>query len=352
MGDGAPQLDKQGRPLSEKLFLLLIMGSLVVVASSFSVRQAKEARTAHGTETANKAQFVTYLTHARDETIHGEASGLVAGSASNADGWAHGSDGAVVAPSAIESSEGKRGQRGARATPSVQTAIKARQGAGGSLGIHDRPLRTVPLSDSDSRSVFVPSRLGLPLHLKGAEVWSGWPDVNRANITGTAGTEVLEAAFQLVARSRAYAIARDLYRKGIPILFGAPSDFTGKMDNAIAFFHSSPDEAPASGAPETLPEIRFNPLFADENPKVLAAALVHEATHFQQFLDGSLSKPSRSNVDLEFQAWWNEAAFWDEARAEVWPINTFLEGQAELAYRTALRGEAALRDLLAALHDR
>jgi hypothetical protein len=205
-------------------------------------------------------------------------------------------------------------------------------------------------SSPENRSVFTPSRLGLALNVKHADVWTGWMDAQMRNITGTRGAEALTAAFEFVATSRASALTGDLVRKGIPIAFGEASDFTGDEANTIATFNFSSGESLGEEPPMQLPTITFNPAFLGEDPRVLAAALVHEATHFQQFLDGSLLDPATSHVDLELEAWWNEAAFWDEARASTWPANTFLEEQAELAYRTALRGEAALRDLVTAIH--
>ena len=211
------------------------------------------------------------------------------------------------------------------------------------------PVSVSPPAAADALSVFTPSKIGLPFRMKTEDVWTAWPDENLKNVTGSQGLEALSAAFDLVADSRAKTLTDDLVRKGIPVLFGTAAQFTGEMGNVIAFFQSSPGESITVGTPVTMPSITFNPLFLHEDPKVLATALVHEATHFQQFLDGSAWDRSRDAEDLEFQAWSNEAAFWEEARASVGPINTFLEQQSELAYRTALRGEAALRDLLIAL---
>ena len=239
------------------------------------------------------------------------------------------------------------------ASPSSKTATAARALPGAFVsGVE--PAGAVPVSAAaptatDALSVFVPSILGLPFRMKAEDVWTAWPDANLKNITGSQGLEALDAAVELVASSRAGALVDDLIRKGIPLSFGTAEEFTGEMSRAIAFFQSRPEEAIAAGVPVTVPSITFNPLFLHEDPKVLAGALVHEATHFQQFLDGSIWDGSHTAVDLEFQAWSNEAAFWDEMRASIWPINTFLEQQSELAYRTALRGEAALRDLLTAL---
>ena len=203
---------------------------------------------------------------------------------------------------------------------------------------------------ADGRGVFVPARTGLGYHARGADVWTQWPDGNRRNIFGGADAARLNAAFDIAARSRASAITDDLYRKGVAIAFGEPSEFSGETHHAIALLQFPPGTSPP-GAPETPPVIKFNPVFLDADPLVLAGALVHEGTHLQQYLDGTLLDPDAPPLDTECAAWWNEAAFWDEVRGQAWPFDTVLELEAEFAYRAALHGEAMLKDVLAALHQ-
>ena len=182
-------------------------------------------------------------------------------------------------------------------------------------------------------------------------MWSQWPDLNEQKILGDAGTAQLTAAFDVVAHSRASTITDDLYRKGIAIAFGDPSEFSGETHQAIAVLQVAKDTTPP-GRPATPPVIKFNPRFLNEPPLVLASALVHEGTHLQQYLDGTLLNPDLSTVQVEFAAWWNEAAFWDEVRSSAWPFDTVLELEEEFAYRAALHGEATLRDVLTALQHR
>lgn len=207
------------------------------------------------------------------------------------------------------------------------------------------------LPGSDGRGIFVPSRLGLPVKTHTEDVWSGWAEANRVNITGTEGTEVLRQAFQAVADSRVPMIAQSLIRRGIAISFGTAEDFVGERSAAIAFFHYSRDDRPPQ-APSVLPEIKFNPAFKDEHPFVLAAALIHEGTHLQQYLEGSLLSIEHLAEEFEFDAWWNEAAFWEGVRGEVWPIDSPLERELDFSYHTALQGEARVRELLTALEVR
>lgn len=194
---------------------------------------------------------------------------------------------------------------------------------------------------------------GVPLFIgRGADLWTDWPDVNAKNITGTTGTEALSQAFDFVASSVAKAVTDDLFRKGAAISFGSALDFSGSLANAIAFFNYAGIGAFPS-TPSPLPFIKFNPLFINEAPKVLAAVLVHEGTHFQQFLDGTISeylRGSKTVIDVEFRAWWNEAVYWQTVRTEFLPIDTTLEDEEEKGYQAALRGEGALRDYITPLY--
>jgi hypothetical protein len=199
----------------------------------------------------------------------------------------------------------------------------------------------------DGRSRFVPARLGLPVLMGGVDVWSQWPDAHRRNIRGALGTALLESVFDAVSGSRAGRILDDLVRKGIEVSFGEPGQFGGALAGAVATFRYVTSAQPPA-APPSPPAIIFNPAFLGEDPRALAAALVHEATHFQQYLDGSLLGAGGWSDEIEFAAWWNEAAVWDELRGASWPIDTTLEAEAEFMYRTALRGEAALKNVLSA----
>ena len=357
-----------GMSLSEKLFVLFIVGTLAVVFGSFAFRPEKEAAGNKAVEAASRAKMLRYLAAPSDHAGAG-ASGTAFGVRKGGASGGKNGEGLIVARAGPEELEAARrarrssdrepvaaGARPATAAPENPPAQPAGRPAASTLPDASVSSEAAPAtyvsagSSPESWSVFTPSRLGLALNVKRADVWTEWADVHLRNITGTRGVDALAAAFELVATSRAAALADDLLRKGIPIAFGDPSVFTGETANVVATFDFSSDESLAEGAPATMPAITFNPAFLGEDPRVLAAALVHEATHFQQFLDGSLLEPDVSHVDLELEAWWNEAAFWDETRASTWPANTFLEEQAELAYRTALRGEAALRDLVTAIH--
>ena len=183
------------------------------------------------------------------------------------------------------------------------------------------------------------------------DVWTDWPDVNAANITGTDGVSLLAQAFALIERSGASFITNDLTRKGIPILFGDTSDFPKGADDAIAFFDPRGTAEPFPATPDPLPPIKFNPFYLGEEAGVLAAVLAHEGTHFLQYLDLSLADPALSVIDIEFEAWWNEAVYWDSVRANFLPIDTVLENEEERGYQAAIQGEAALRDYITPLYS-
>ena len=398
-------------PLSEKLFLVLILGSLIAAVLSFSYeKRRKEEAARNRMNDIQRAKALAYLTDAQEDPINAwegtvphaamsaggepspmadtepaaaEGEGVVgqgpgtdtvsqqvesggedpvgadlagtplATTEADSPGESHGMVDTAIGSASVGISQGTAGSR-SNLSPDVVGQTVAEGSEPGRLisGLElgkSLPHATRPDAfGTDGRSVFVPARLGLPLHMRGTDLWSGWPDVNQRRIIGTQGIEQLTEAFRLVSASRTASITDDLYRKGIAISFGEPSDFSGAMAHVIASFRFSSDAKPPP-APAVMPVITFNPFYVRENPAVLGAALVHEGTHFQQYLDGTLLQPNWSIVETEFTAWSNEAAFWDEARGATWPFDTALEHEEEFGYHTVLHGEAALRDLLAAL---
>ena len=324
---------RSGLLLSELLFLAFILGSLLAV---FWFNRPEDG-TPRRHPRAERGQMVAYLARPHDDHGARQAVGGSLPRSGTRIGGSSAEEGMIVARDALDPAI-----LAGRTSPGISAAAAtdAPRDLSGSR----------PAAAEEGRSVFVVSRRGLPIQSRGQDVWSGWQDQNHLNIGGTEGQAALQSAFKLAAGSRAAGIVGDLVRKGIEIAFGSAEDFSGEHAEEIATFDFSQETAPGAGAPETLPRIRFNPLFLHEDPAVLASALVHEATHFQQFLDGRLCGASPDQVDLEFAAWSNEAAFWDEIRSQRGPAKTFLELQEEFAYRTTLRGEAALRDLLEALH--
>ncbi|MCG3176026.1 MAG: hypothetical protein MOGMAGMI_00964 [Candidatus Omnitrophica bacterium] len=185
---------------------------------------------------------------------------------------------------------------------------------------------------------------------RGEDVWTNWPDSDLTNISGTGGPKLL-AAFELIQDSIASSITDDLFAKGISITFGAAAlfDTGGDCEGAIACFGTIAGQTPPN-TPVPVPTIQFNPDFIGEDSGLLAAVLVHEGTHFQQFLDGSIQDNTNSTVDIEFTAFWNEAVYWDKVRSDFLPIDTVLEQELETAYQVALQGEAALRAFIDALY--
>ena len=176
------------------------------------------------------------------------------------------------------------------------------------------------------------------------DIWTQWPDVNIMNITGTEGTAVLTSAFNLVAGSGANSITNDLFRKGIPISFIDISTFQSLCGDAIACFGGASGSPPY--APSTPPSMIFNPTYLNETSEALAAVMVHEGTHFQEYLDGRSFNPLYGDVDIEFDSFWNGAVFWGEIRGGVL-ITTALENDVEGLYQLAQQGEGALRDEIA-----
>jgi hypothetical protein len=184
---------------------------------------------------------------------------------------------------------------------------------------------------------------------RGADIWTGWPVVNQVNILGDIGVSVLQSVFSLVASSRAQTITNDLTARGIPILFTDEGTFGLLCSEAIACFLSSSAAVPPS-TPSPTPVILFNPAYLNEPPASLAAVLVHEGTHFQQYLDGRLFDPALGTVDTEFDAFWNAAAYWQDVRSSQSPFTSPLELEVEGIYRLALQGVPQLRDHIVALY--
>ena len=186
---------------------------------------------------------------------------------------------------------------------------------------------------------------------RGTDRWRQWPDANFRNIVGDQGTDALNRAFELLQNSDAESIAADLFRKGIPILFGKAEDFS--QPGAPAAMFTYPDSRPPD-APIPPPILTFNPKFLHEDPRVLAAVLAHEGTHFQQYLDGTLDDGSADETALETEAWNNGASAWQEVRRSAIGLNTPLVRDLEVGYQVARQGEGLLRDFVAALyaHDR
>ena len=182
---------------------------------------------------------------------------------------------------------------------------------------------------------------------RGADIWTDWPNSNALNIEGTLGVDTLTQTFNAVANSGARAITDDMFRRGISISFSNPGAFP--CGGAIACFIAFRGPAPPA-APDPLPLILFNPDFLGESPAVLGSVLAHEGTHFQQYLDGRLLNPNLGTVDIEFDAFWNEAVYWSEVRATLEPFDTPLEQEADFVYQLAQQGEGALRDRIAAVY--
>ena len=67
-------------------------------------------------------------------------------------------------------------------------------------------------------------------------------------------------------------------------------------------------------------------------------------------MDGRLFNDNLGTVDLEFDAFWNSAVFWEEVRLTLAPFDTPLEEELEAVYQLAQQGEGALRDAIAAAY--
>ena len=189
---------------------------------------------------------------------------------------------------------------------------------------------------------------------RGDDLWTNWPDLvpPAANITGDHAA-VLQAAFALLVGSVADPIADDLARKGIEVTFGPAASFAqgSGNENAIAYFYFggalTVNDVPDT--PHPTPYIYFNPAYVGEAPGLLADVLVHEGTHFEEFLDGTARDYINhivTIVDVEFTAFWNEAVLWADIRAGFIPFDTPLELEEENVYQMAGRGEAYLRSAI------
>ncbi len=197
----------------------------------------------------------------------------------------------------------------------------------------------VPGAGGDRPLVYIP---------RGLDVWDNWPDENEINVDGPVGEASLLEAFTLIQNeSSTSATTADLFRKAVSISFGAAALFLedAPCEFAYACFVPSPLSVPPD-TPAPLPQILFNPDYVDEEPEALAAILVHEGTHLQQYLDATLFDDELDVIDIEFTAFWNSAVYWKEVRAEQLPADTDLEEDLEFIYQTALLGEAAMRALI------
>lgn len=218
-------------------------------------------------------------------------------------------------------------------------------GGGGSGGATTAP-PVIPPGSVFGGGGAVPT--GLVYIPRGTDIWTDWPLVNEINIDEEIGAGVLRTVFSLVAASRAHGITDDITARGIPIGFIDQGTFDRVCTKeAVACFVPLSSAAPPA-APDPPPVIVFNPTYLSEPLATLAAVLVHEGTHLQEYLDGRLLDSSRGTVDNEFDAFWNSAAFWEGIRFTQAPFTTPLERDLEGIYQTARQGEAELRDLIAA----
>ena len=183
-------------------------------------------------------------------------------------------------------------------------------------------------------------------------VWTAWPDENTVNISGT-GSAALLAAFNFAAATEASSITDDLTAKGISITFAGDEIFdreTGLCGGTVACFaYGTGFVGQVPGPPDPLPVIYFNDDYIDESVESLAMVLIHEGTHFQQYLD--LSAGSEGTEDIEFEAFWNAAVIWGDIRSDVGTY-TSLEEQEEHFYLLAHESEASLRAEIRILYAR
>lgn len=185
---------------------------------------------------------------------------------------------------------------------------------------------------------------------RGSSMWTSWLDANAKTITGI-GASKLSAAWDLIAASGASSVTNDLFSKGIEIAFEPFFFAQGAPCEGAYACHFSDTSALPPDKPANEPFIVFNPIFLTEDPLALATILVHEGTHFQQYLDGSLHNERLGNltrIDTEFRAFWNAAVFWGEIRSSVLPVSTSAELDMENLYQLAQQGEAALRNEITA----
>jgi len=223
--------------------------------------------------------------------------------------------------------------------------------SGGDTGSGDQPTPGggFVLPPLDPAQIHAPSTF--TYIARATDLWAAWPDVNQKNITGSLGTALLGAAFDLVAASGASAVTNDLFRKGISIAFDGsffgPNTLCGNAYACHVFYTGF--QPPA--APGLVPQIAFNPVYSAEDAEAIAAVLVHEGTHFQQYLDGTTFHRlggTITTIDTEFTAFWNAAVYWGEIRSTQIPVTSFLEDDLENLYQLAQQGEAQLRNEIAA----
>jgi hypothetical protein len=290
-----------------------------------------------------------------DLTIIGTTGGRLegAGEAGGGGGLLGGGGVLVVKPGLEAEAWGNRGDAAdgqAAGAPGRVVLIGTKDGA----GVVRRPsgiTRRARSGSAPAQAAGRRRRVRLEARNRGPDLWSRWPDRHVLNLAGTQGREALSRAFDVLMQSAASAIAQDLFRKGIELSFGDASEFTGRDAGAAALLIYPPAARPPD-VPEPPPILKLNPKYLHEDPRALAAVLAHEATHFQQFLDGTLLDASVSPVDVEVQAWTNGAACWQGVRLSTTPLNTPLVREQELAYGVVRQGERTLRDLIGALYRR
>ncbi len=196
---------------------------------------------------------------------------------------------------------------------------------------------------------------------RGADVYTDWSDVNALNLQGTAAEIAkLQQMFDLMAASDLSPLADDLTRKGIPIFVGPAAGFTGDAASTIARFTFAPENLDGDNiftnppdTPDPIVFIEFNPSFFGETAEVLVSTLMHEATHFGQYLDGTIVNFIAGVVDLidvEFKAFWNESFYWGQVRESFLPFDTELEESNEAYYQQAVLGEANLKAFIASIY--
>jgi prepilin-type N-terminal cleavage/methylation domain-containing protein len=239
---------------------------------------------------------------------------------------------------------GSSGSSGGGGSAGSQPVVSANSGAGDTVSDYPFPSESVIAADS----------YDLPLSYveRGADIWEDWGDENDVNISGSFDTELL-AAFNMADASGASSITDDLELKGISITVGSSEfDAGGICFGSIACHVRGAGSAlDIPGPPTPPPYILFNPDYMDEETELLATVLIHEGTHFQQFLDGDSMNPNLDVIDRELRAFWNMSTYWGTVRAGFLPIDTPLEDANEDAYQAALQGEAVLRAYIDQFYD-
>lgn len=233
---------------------------------------------------------------------------------------------------------------------SASTVLLGLPGQGTAPAVSPDPRLAGPESVQDGSRASRRKPRTLHYRHRGPDVWTHWPDATQRHVVGERGTLRLTRAMEVLAKSGANAIADDLVRKGVVVSFGDESEFANAGEHATALLVYSTDDRPPF-RPRQVPVIKLNPRHAGEDPRILAAVLVHEGTHFQQYVDGTVFDPSHSTRDAEADAWVNGATFWQEIRtSEGLPWTSELARQEELSYQVARQGEGPLRDLIVALY--